>query len=210
MFPSMFTYLSSFTALLVLVSLATVALMLLCSDYTVEAAVYLQLASLFGNFLLYFGVVLTQFFTASSERLTDYLLFVAACLIASCAVFFFATNALLKSRIRSAILRKKDPVLSQKVAHYSSAGDSEQTSQTSIGGGGKFRRAPVRLTDDLNINYVDDYLGGPQRVNPVPLSLFHMVQPEGGRVGRVGRGGGEMAAAGFTNPAYHFQQTSQV
>ena len=159
------------------------AAMLACSDYTIESATYLHLGSLALNVLLYFAVVLCQFFTADTTAHADQLLLVTGVLALSCAVFFFVTNTCAKSRVRSALMCREDPVLKRKTAHYQDSPDTEctesSTSRSSIHL--KMRRTPVRLNDEMNINYVDSYLGASGEASIVPLVMLNQVQQAQGK-----------------------------
>ncbi len=64
------------------------------------------------------------------------------------------------------------------------------------------RRPPVRLTDELNINYVDDYLSHNHGNNPVPLAML-------GVVGEGGRVSGRQSQLFSNNPLYNHINLSQ-
>lgn len=66
------------------------------------------------------------------------------------------------------------------------------------------RRAPVRIADELDMNYVDDYLGHHHGDAPIPLAMFGVVK-EGTRVS------GRQSQLFSTNPLYqHIDLTHQL
>ena len=176
-FPNYFTYVSAFVAVLTAIITLSCMILLRCSDYTIETTLYLQLASILLNLILFYGTIVSQFLTADGFFDSDYLLMVTGSLALVCGVYFFIVFGVAKSRIRSALLCHEDPILKNKVAHYNrqrnssgSHGDRPSTgSRTSFHL--KLRRQPMRLTDEMNINYVDAYLG-----NGTPLAMLNQVQ----------------------------------
>ena len=182
-FPNYLTSLSSFMVFVLLLITFISAAMLACSDYTIESTTYLQLGSLALNVILYFAVILCQFFTADGAAHADQLLLVTGVLALTCGVFFFITSTCAKSRVRSAIMCREDPVLKQKTAHYQDSPEtdctSSSTSRSSIHL--QMRRSPVRLNDEMNINYVDSYLGASEEASSVPLVMLNQVQQAQGK-----------------------------
>lgn len=208
MFPNTLTYVVSITAIVVIVTTFVTLIMLACSDYTLESYIYLQIISLLVNFALYAIVIVTQFFTAASSQFgvnQSYLLLATGGLSLVCGIYFFIANGLAKSRVRSAMTCRIDPVMKNKLAAYSSQGDSGFSSRTSPID--KLRRAPIRLTDEMNINYVDDYLGYPH-TNPVPLAMIGQVQ--GGNKVVHSRKNSDISGQMFSNPLYGMHLTSEV
>lgn len=193
------------TALVVVVTTFVTMVLLACSDYTLEASIYLQLVSLLANFLLFSAVVLTQFFAAASDQFganRSYLLVATGGLAATCALYFFIANGLVKSRVRAAITCRTDPVLKNKLAaHTPVPTDSGFSSRNSPKD--KLRRAPIRLTDDMNLDYVDHYLGYPH-TSPVPLAVLGQAQAGHGLVrGESPRKNiSDSGAQMFNNPLY--------
>ena len=188
--------------MLVAVTLILGSMILLkCSDYTVDSSAFMQLLSLLGNLVLYFATILCQFFTPSvtGQETSDRLLIVTGLLAFLCSVYFFITNGLGKGRIRSALMCREDPILKAKLTHFkhnsSSFPTSKQNSRSSLH---NFRRSPTRLVDEMNINYVDSYLGYPH-TNPVPLAMLNQVQHAQGRRVKGDRKSGDL---GYKNSAY--------
>ena len=188
--------------MLVAVTLILGSMILLkCSDYTVDSSAFMQLLSLLGNLVLYFATILCQFFTPSvtGQETSDRLLIVTGLLAFLCSVYFFITNGLGKGRIRSALMCREDPILKAKLTHFkhnsSSFPTSKQNSRSSLH---NFRRSPTRLVDEMNINYVDSYLGYPH-TNPVPLAMLNQVQHAQGRRVKGDRKSGDL---GYKNSTY--------
>ena len=154
------------------------------------------------NFVLYVVMVISQFFTAAAAQFNInpfYLLLVTGGLMIICASYFFAIYGIVQSKVRHALLcshcdRTKRPPSDQ--AH-----SSGRTSQSSYRM--KSRRAPTRITDEMNINYVDDYLGFPHRV-PVPMAMLNQVQH--GRV--IRRTNDPINGVIVQNPMYRISLTS--
>ena len=212
MFPNTLTYIAAITAIVVIATVFVTLVLLACSDYTLESYIYLQNVSLFVNFALYSLVIIVQFFTAASSQFganRSYLLLATGGLSLVCGIYFFIANGLAKSRIRSALTCRTDPVIKSKLAAYMTRGntpdDSGFSSRTSPSD--KLRRSPIRLTDEMNINYVDDYLGYPH-TNPVPLAMFGQVQ--GGNKVVHSRKNSDISGQMYTNPLYGLQFTSEV
>lgn len=159
----------------------TCSLLLACSDYDVEGNLYLQLVSPLPNLLLYCGVLVCYFLTSQDIVDKDYLLMAGGALAIFCSAYFFFAFALAKSRVRSALTCREDPVLKQKVQHYSrrrGREEEEEGEESSISltenrtrssHHNKLRREPMKLSDEMNLNYVDSYLGV---ANPVPLKML--------------------------------------
>ncbi len=175
-----FTYTSGIVAILVAMVTITIPFLLACSDYTIEGTLYLQLVSALLNLLLYSAVLACYYLTAESLIDSNYLLMATGALALLCSIHFLIANAVAKSRVRSALMCREDPVLKQKVAHYSGRQcQANEESSSSLSGGRsrtffhkKLRRDPMRLTDEMNLNYVDSYLGAD---NPVPLTMLGQV-----------------------------------
>ena len=199
LFPNYFTYISGFVTLTAVTLILGSMVLLKCSDYTVDSSAFRQLVSLLGNLVFYFATILCQFFTPTAQDTSDHLLIVTGMLAFLCSLYFFITNGLGKGRIRSAILCRDDPILKAKLTNFkhnsSSFPSSNQNSRSSLH---KFRRSPTRLVDEMNINYVDSYLGYPH-TNPVPLAMLNQVQHAQGRRVKGDRKSGEI---GYKNSAY--------
>ena len=182
-FPNYFTGLSSFMVFLSLIIIVATAAMLACSDYIIETTAYLQLGSFAFNVILYFAVLLCQFFTASGATNTDHLLLMTGVFAFSCGAYFFIANTCAKSRVRSALMCREDPVLKRKTAHCSDSPEtdcnSRSTSRSSIHL--RMRRTPIQLNDEMNINYVDSYLGASGEASIVPLVMLNQVQQAQGK-----------------------------
>ena len=213
LFPSYLTYITGFLTLTALVLDLGSMIILKCSDYTVDTPIYLQLVSLLGNLALYFTTILCQFFTPTmqDDDGSDYLLLATGTLALLCGVYFLVTNGFGKGRIRSALLCQDDPTLKAKLTHYkskfqsSSSSSSGQTSRSSLHK--KLRRSPMKLADEMNINYVDSYLGYPH-TNPVPISMLNQVQQARGKRVKGDKRSGEFDNIGYSNSAYRFSDST--
>ena len=191
-FPNYFTFLS---ALLMVSSLLITALTittLCCSDYDLELPIHLRIASNQLNAVLYSATVILLYLTADSAshdnkyRLdTDYMLVFTAVLAVFCGGYFLLANGWSNSHIRSVLLCKEDPVLKRKVAHYQDTATHSAGSQTSsrTSDHRNFRRNGTRITDEMNLNYVNSYLGYDEGSAHVPLDMF-------GQVDQCRQGGG--------------------
>ena len=199
LFPNYFIYISGFVMLTAVTLILGSMVLLKCSDYTVDSSTFMQLLSLLGNLVFYFATILCQFFTPTAQDTSDHLLIVTGVLAFLCSLYFFITNGLGKERIRSAILCREDPILKAKLTNFkrksSSFPSSNQNSRSSLH---RFRRSPTRLVDEMNINYVDSYLGYPH-TNPVPLAMLNQVQHARGNRVKGDRKSGEL---GYKNSAY--------
>ena len=199
LFPNYFIYISGFVMLTAVTLILGSMVLLKCSDYTVDSSAFMQLFSLLGNLVFYFATILCQFFTPTAQDTSDHLLIVTGVLAFLCSLYFFITNGLGKERIRSAILCREDPILKAKLTNFkrksSSFPSSNQNSRSSLH---RFRRSPTRLVDEMNINYVDSYLGYPH-TNPVPLAMLNQVQHARGNRVKGDRKSGEL---GYKNSAY--------
>ena len=184
LFPNYFTYVSAFVELSLLAVVGLSVILLLCSDYTVDGSTYLQLFSMFASSLLFYSAVLLQFLHAWSEAISyrDYLLMATGVLVFMTAVFFFIAFGVAKNRVRSAVMCRDDPVLKRKVANSNDTSNATSLRQ-------RLHRIPTRLEDELNINYVDSYLGNPSMANlgnpavasPLSLAMLGKVDHAHGR-----------------------------
>jgi len=216
LFPSYLTYITGFLVFTAIILDLGSMVILKCSEYTVDIPTYLQLVSLLGNLVIYFATILCQFFTptAQDSNGSDYLLLATGTLALLCGVYFLVTNGFGKGRIRSALLCQDDPTLKAKLTHYqskfqsSSSSSSGQTSRSSLHK--KLRRSPMRLADEMNINYVDSYLGY-THTNPVPIAMLNQVQQARGKRVKGDRRSGEFDNIGYSNSAYRFSDdTTEV
>lgn len=182
------------TVLLTVISL----LLLCCSDYDLELPVYLRILSNQLTALLYsitvISISITADSTSHSNRYkldTTYLLIAPAIMALMTSVYFLLANGCMNGHIRSVLRCQEDPVLKRKVAHYnqglSQTMDSRSSSRTSQHR--NLRRNGKRLADEMNLNYVNSYLGydevGPSSSH-VPLDVLGQVA-DGGGAGVRGR-----------------------
>ncbi len=172
-----FTYTTGIVTVMVAIVTLTCAVLLACSDYDIEGTLYLQLLSQLINLLLYCSVLACYYLAGQDVLDKDYMLMAVGATAILCSVYFFIANAVAKSRVRSALMCREDPVLKQKVQHYSrrrgleseESGSSLSAGRSRTSNHKKLRREPMKLSDEMNLNYVDSYLGV---ANPVPLRLL--------------------------------------
>ena len=194
-FPSYFIFISGLMAIITLLLTTSSIIFLCCSDYDLELPTHLRIASSQLNSILYSITIIILYLTADSKSHshkyaleTDYLLVLVGILAVLMASHFLLANGWANSHIRSTLLCHEDPVLKRKVAHYNQQQkktNSQTSSRTSEHR--NLRRNGTRLTDEMNLNYVNSYLGYDDvATSHVPLDMF--VQLDGGR----GQGGGRV------------------
>ena len=195
MFPNYFTYLSGLVMVLTLLITSVVIPFLCCSDYDLELPVHLRIASNQINALLYSTTVVCVYLTADSvshgskyQLNTDYLLVLTGILALSSAGYFLVANGWGNSRIRRVLLCREDPALKRKVGHYQELMTNTLTSQASsrTSEHRNARRNGTRITDEMNLNYVNSYLGYDDvSSSHVPLDMFGHMDRHGGGGRRV-------------------------
>ena len=193
--------------MIVIVTTFATLILLACSDYTLEPSIYIRLVSSLVSFALYSGVVVCVFFTGSSHQFNinrDHMMIVTGGVTCLCGLYFFISYGLFESRLRSVLTCRADPELKTKIPHYSKKGADSGFHSHSSPTLPRTRRPPVRLTDELNINYVDDYLGFPHRGGPVPMAMLGAVR-EGTRVNPM-----RSDLPVFTNPLYNITLSDQL
>jgi hypothetical protein len=220
-FPNYFTFLSAFVmGLTLLLSILAVSI-LYCSDYDLELPVHLRIVSSQVNAILYSATVIAFFLTADSVsrssryRLnTDYLLLAVAILALFTAAYFLLGNGWANSHIRSVLLCREDPVLKRKMAHYhdythtSSSLSSSRTSEHR-----NMRRNGTHINDEMNLNYVNSYLGYDEVPAPhVPLDMLGQVDQRGrGRRVKYKRNGElKGGPTGFRNVGFIVPHTTSM
>ena len=182
---------------------------------------YLRVISTEVNALLFSLAAVCQFMAADSATRgdkyligVDYLTVIAAVLVLLCAGYFLAANGFGNSHIRAAILCREDPVLKRKVAHYGESHTPSSVVSSRTSEHRNLRRSAMHLTDEMNLNYVNSYLGhrgeeGEEGAGSnVPLDMLQQVNQgkEGQRV-RDRRSGGELCGplggpTGFRNVGF--------
>ena len=196
---------------LILTVLAIIAMC--CSDYDLELPVHLRVGSAQINAFLYSIVVVCHFITGDSvthsdryQLDTDYLLLTVAILAIFCATYFLVANGVGNSRIRSALLCHEDPALKRKVAHYQNAANSPSSLASSSRSSEhrNMRRSGIHLHDEMNLNYVNSYLGYDEVSSYVSLDMLgHVDQSRQGRRVKDKRNGERSTpkggASGFRN-----------
>ena len=213
-FPNYFTYLSVLLALLSLVLTVLVILLLCCSDYDLELPVHLRVVSAEVNAGFFSMAMVCHFITADAAAHggkysldSDYLLLVVTILVFSCATYFLVANGGANSHIRSTLLCREDPVLKRKVAHYNESSHTPSSLASSRTSDHRnLRRSAMHLHDEMNLNYVNSYLGYDEvSSSHVPLDMLQQVNQS--REGRRVRGdrrepSGPLGPTGFRNVGF--------
>ena len=195
-FPNYFTYFSGLLMIITLLLTSSSITALCCSDYDLELPTHLRLASSQLNAFFYSATIIIHYITANSvshgdkyQLTTDYLLVLVGILALLTASHFLLANGWGNSHIRSVLLCREDPELKRKVAHYNqqlnptSSLSSQASSRTSEHR--NLRRHGTRLADEMNLNYVNSYLGYDEVVpSHVPLDMFGQVEAGGRGQGR--------------------------
>ena len=184
MFPNYFTFLSGFVTILTLLLTLLAICILCCSDYDLELPIHLRVASSQANAILYSVAIICHFLTANSVSHgskyhldAKHLLLTTAIFSIFSAGYFLLANGWANSHIRSVLLCREDPVLKRKVAHYQEPmhTPSSTTSNRSAEHRNK-RRNGTHLSDEMNLNYVNSYLGYDKvSSSHVPLDMLGQV-----------------------------------
>ena len=193
-FPNYFTFISGAVVLITLALSLLSLIVLCCSDYDLELPVYLRIISNTVTALLYSLSLASVYTTADSlhhpnhyQLDADKLLVVAAVLTVLTGLYFLLANGCANSRVRSALCCKEDPVLRRKVRNCEDQGSdhslsSQASSRTSQHR--RHRRHGARITDEMNLNYVDSYLGYDGVSSYVPLDVLGQIDVGGAGGGR--------------------------
>ena len=188
-FPNTFTYLFAFTSFIVMATLLVSLVLLVCSDYSVEVSMYLQLGAMAINALFFFLSILLTFFTASAQQYNingDAMLVATSISVLTTGAVFFVCFGLLRPKIRTAMFcqweREKAPSYENFQDEMENTQQRRRSSALSIILRGR-KRPQVQLNKDTDINYVDDYLGFTHSsftmATPVPLAMLGQVQRQG-------------------------------
>ena len=166
------------------------------------------------NTVAFLPSIILVFFTASANQFnTDpqHLLAATSITVLISGAVFFICFGLCRSKVRSAMLCQAE---TDKVANYAAtwrqgAGKAQSRRRSSALSLvlRRRRRVPVKLTDEMNISYIDDYLGYTHpNSNPVPLAMLGQVQPQG----RVKRNSELGSMGNGVRPQHRLSQTSEA
>jgi hypothetical protein len=175
-------------------------IVLCCSDYDLDLPIYLRIVSNQTTALLYSFTLVSIYLTADSTHITgryqldtDKLLIVVGVLAVLTGLYFLLANGCANTRVRSALCCREDPVLKRKAAHcYHDQGTLSSQASSRTSEHRYHRRHGARLADEMNLNYVDNYLGynGVLPLSPVPLDVLDVRGGRGQRRVKERRSGG--------------------
>ena len=226
-FPNYFTFVSAFVMVVTfLLSSITIAA-LCCSDYDLELPVYLRIGSAQLNALLYSTTAVCHYVAGDAVRhkekyllSSNNILLIVAILSIFCGTFFLVANGMTNSHIRRTLFCQRDPALKRKVSvarhqetemcNHSGSVVSSRSSQRR-----KARRYGTHLSDEMNLNYVNSYLGnakGPS--SHIPLGVLGKLdsKQQGRRVHekRSGELHNHLGPKGFHNVGFKVPNATSV
>lgn len=166
-FPSYFTYVAVLSVAIVTLNTMICLFVLVFSGYTVSNHSYVEITSLLVELALFSAAVGMQFVTATVTENRAIFLVITGGVVLTVAIYFYFTNGLLRQRVRQVLICKQDKSkkkekpapskmthLQQRVSRVSRiASDASQVSDRS-----QYRRAGVRYTDEMNLDYIGEYL----------------------------------------------------
>ena len=162
-FPSYFVYLCVVCTVLLLLLLLTAIPLLACSSFVVNSSSYYQLLGMFIETLFFSGMIAMHFLAASQD--SDALLAILCAVILLCSGYYFISNAIARTKMRKTLFCQEEKSNYSKGKPYLGQ-ETPTTSTSSMSERAKKRRQrqfpfPVRMTHELNLDYLGGYTGYP-------------------------------------------------